>query len=106
MMLLQWLHFVAAFIVLAESLNKLERTCPLERGLNTHARLVVVLKSLAWLLLAFGAGVALLAPLLLSFGWPGGQYQPLLQLERPTLADTAVMVGFAVLIVRTRVKEG
>lgn len=100
------LHWLASFVVLAEALNKLERTCPLARGLNCHARIVVILKSLAWLLLAFGAGVGLIAPLLLSLGWPGGHYQPWLQLERPTTADAAVMAGFAALIIRTRMKEG
>lgn len=30
----------------------------------------------------------------------------LMRVENPTLAETAVMLGFAVLIVRTRIKEG
>ena len=101
----QILHWVSALVVLAESLNKLERSAPCAPGLNAHDRLVVVLKSLAWMLLAMGSGVALAAPVMLAMGWPG-DYQPALQLERPTASDTAVMLGFAVLIVRTRVKEG
>lgn len=106
MMLQQWVHCLAALVVLAEALNKIERVDPLQAGLGAHERLVEVLKTMAWLLLAFGAGVALAAPLLISLGWPGGYYQTLFALERPTLADASVMLGFAVLIVRTRVKEG
>ena len=34
------------------------------------------------------------------------QQMPLMRLERPLLAETAVLLGFAVLIVRTRIKEG
>lgn len=102
----QLLHWTAALVVLAEALNKLERSTPCAKGLSAHDRLVIILKVLAWMLLAMGAAVALVSPLLLAAGWPGGVYQPMLQLERPTAADAAVMLGFAVLIVRTRVKEG
>lgn len=103
---LQILHWLAGLAVLAEALNKLERTCPLERGLSRHARLLEVLKALAWLLLALGAAGALVTPLLLALGVPPAHVSILLHLERPTLAETCVLLGFAVLIVRTRVKEG
>ena len=106
-MLMQWLHFGAGLLVLAEALNKLERTCPLERGLSNHARLLQALKAMAWFLLALGAGGAVAAPLLLAMGAaPDNHASVLMRLERPTLAETAVLLGFAVLIVRTRVKEG
>ena len=42
----------------------------------------------------------------LNLGVQPDAYRELMRLERPTLAETAVMLGFAVLIVRTRVKEG
>ena len=86
------LHWIACLIVLAEALNKLERTAPFRPGITPHVRLVDALKALAWALLAVGAA--------------GGLITPLLHLEAPTLQDTCIAVGFAVLIVRTRVKEG
>lgn len=103
---LQILHWLAALIVLAEALNKLERTAPCSPGLTPHQRLVDSLKALAWSLLALGAGGGVIAPALLHFGVRPDAYSELMRLERPTLAETAVMLGFAVLIIRTRVKEG
>lgn len=100
------LHALASLIVLAEALNKLERTAPFARGLCPHTRLVDGLKSLAWALLALGAGGGVASPVLLWAGLPPSLMYELARLERPTLAETLVMLGFAVLIVRTRVKEG
>jgi len=85
-------HWVSGVIVLAEALNKLERTAPCRAGLTTRQRATEWLKALAWALLALGGAGALITPLL--------------PLERPTLQDACVLLGFAVLIVRTRVKEG
>lgn len=90
--ILQWLHCLAGLIVLAEALNKLERTAPLAPGLTPRERLTDWLKALAWSLLALGGAGALAAPIL--------------HLEQPTLQDVCIVLGFAVLIVRTRVKEG
>lgn len=103
---LQILHIVAGFIVLAEALNKLERVDPLGRGLTWHERLVDGLKALAWMLLTLGAGGALAGPLLLSMGLPADAGGEVVRLGPPTLDQTLVLAGFAVLIVRTRVKEG
>jgi hypothetical protein len=103
---LQILHWMAGLVVLAEALNKLERTCPAAPGLTARQRLVDGLKAIAWALLALGAGGAVATPLLLAMGLEHGQTGLLLRLERPTMAETAVLLGFAVLIVRTRVKEG
>lgn len=81
------LHFLAGFIVLAEALNKLERTAPCRRGrIGWRARTTEWLKAIAWALLAVAGAGALVSP--------------------PTLQDLCAMVGFATLIVRTRVKEG
>lgn len=85
-------HWVSGLIVLAEALNKLERTAPCRRGLPTRERLTEWLKAIAWALLAVGGAGALITPLL--------------PLEQPTLQDACVLLGFATLIVRTRVKEG
>ena len=85
-------HWLAGIIILAESLNKLERCHPLAEGLTHRARVVEALKALAWGLLAMAGGGAIVTPLL--------------PLEAPTLQDTALAAGFATLIIRTRVKEG
>ena len=98
-------HMLAGLVVLAEALNKLERTDPFAQGMSRHDRLVDCLKALAWALLALGAGGAVAAPLLLSLGVHSGS-MPLMRLEHPTVAETSVLLGFAVLIVRTRIKEG
>lgn len=89
---IELLHLMSGLIVLAEALNKLERTCPLRPGMRPRRRAVEWLKAIAWALLAIGAAGAVITPLL--------------PLEKPTLQDTAMMLGFAVLIVRTRIKEG
>lgn len=99
---LQILHWVAGFIVLAEALNKLERTAPFAPGMTAHDRLVDGLKALAWCLLAIGAGGAVAVPLLA----PLTVRSPVSEATLRQLADMAVLVGFAVLIIRTRVKEG
>lgn len=99
------LHWLAGFIVLAEALNKLERTAPFAAGLSRHVRLVQGLKALAWALLASGAAGAVALPLLAALGMPLFA-APLAPRPVPTFGETAVMAGFAVLIVRTRVKEG
>lgn len=103
---LQILHIVAGLVVLAEALNKLERVRPFAPGMRARDRLVDGLKALAWLLLALGAGGALAAPMLLALGVPEQSASLLMRLERPVLDQTLVLLGFAVLIVRTRVKEG
>jgi hypothetical protein len=105
--LIPLVHFAAALIVLAEALNKLERADifdgagMLQRLLGltwllmpwrwTRARVLIALKLCAWALLAVGAAGALIAPLL--------------HLGRTDAQDAAVMAGFALLIIRSRLKE-
>lgn len=103
MIALHVIHWLAAIVVLAEALNKVERTAPFAPGLTWHARFTDGLKALAWVLLALGAAGELAAPLLASLGVPDSIF---LIAPEPTLTQTAVLAGFAVLIVRTRVKEG
>lgn len=93
---LQLLLALAAVIVVAEGLNKAERATPLERGLSTRERVSALLKGLAWFLLSLGAGVYLFA--LVFSPDPTG--------DLARLAAPLVLIGFATLIVRTRVKEG
>lgn len=105
---LQILHFAAGAIVLAEALNKLERTAPFRPGLTARERATEWLKALAWCLLAFGGAGAFVAPVMPSLPVQQvGAWLPLLiPTQTPTLHDVCVVVGFAVLIIRTRVKEG
>ena len=86
------LYWLSGLVTLAEALNKLDRTAPLLEGLSPHEQLTEWLKALAWGLLAIGAAGAVITPLL--------------GLGPPTLPDVCVLAGFAVLIIRTRVKEG
>ena len=103
---LQTLHWVAGLIVLAEALNKLERTAPLSAWPTPRRRVGEWLKALGWTLLALGSGGAVATPLLLAMGVASVTSLPLMRLERPTLAEVAVLAGFAVMVVRTRVQEG
>lgn len=103
---LGFLHFLAGVVVLAEALNKAQRCDPLAPGLGLRERVCEVLKAIAWALMALGAGGAMVTPVLLALGAPQAHALPMMRLEHPTLAETAVLTGFAVLIVRTRVKEG
>jgi hypothetical protein len=102
---LQVLHILAGLLVAAEALNKLERTTPCAPGLTRNQRQVAVLKAIAWVLLALAGAGAVAAPVLLAIGVQSHDL-PLLRLERPLLGEVLMMLGFAVLIVRTRVKEG
>lgn len=90
--LIQLVHWLAGLVVLAEALNKLERTAPCAPGLTPRERLVDWLKAIAWALLAIGGAGAVITPLM--------------RLDVPSLQDMCVVLGFAVLIVRTRLKEG
>lgn len=103
--LLQVLHVLAGIVVLAEALNKMERTDPLAKGLTPRQRVVDGLKALAWLLLGLGAAGAPAVPVLRLLGI---DHLPAawLHMDHPTTDQVLVLVGFAVLIVRTRVKEG
>ena len=105
---LQVLHVVAGLIVLFEALNKLERTAPFAVGMTPHQRVVDGLKALAWALLAVGAGGALAGPFLQPSVLAGTASHLAIYINQPapSLADVCVLSGFAILIVRTRVKEG
>lgn len=99
------LHVIAGLIVLAEALNKLERCHLLASGMTRLERTAEALKALAWMLLALGAGGALAGPVLLAMGAEMSWLPRVIRVESPTLDQVATMVGFAVLVVRTRVKE-
>jgi hypothetical protein len=103
---MSWLYalqMVAALVVLAEALNKIERADLFDGRRGLRARLgglgwlltpwrwkrpkvVTTLKVLGWACLSVGSAGSLLTP--------------------PTGAHVAVVGGFALLIVRSRLKEG
>lgn len=99
---MNYLHWISGLIVLAEALNKLERCTPFARGLTRYARVVDLLKALAWASLALGAGGAVSKPILTLLGTT---HIPKFLIDTPTIANTAILFGFAVLIIRTRVRE-
>jgi hypothetical protein len=104
---LQFIHFFAGLVVLAEALNKLERTDPCRSGLGLRERVTEWLKALAWLLLALGGAGALAVPVMPHLAPRSGELLALLMPRQgPALQDVCFVLGFAVLIVRTRVKEG
>lgn len=98
-------HWVAGFIVFAEALNKLERCAPFARGLSGRDRIVDGLKAIAWLMLAMGAAGAVITPAMTFFHISVQSHDYLFH-PNPSLDDVMVLGGFAVLIIRTRVKEG
>src|SRR5205085_1660586 len=98
-------HWLAGLIVLAEGLNKLERTDPLAPGLALRARAVVFLKVFAWMLLVMGAGGAIVRPLVVVAIGHDMQAGAVLLTDRVSLVDLCFTCGFAVLIVRSRFKE-
>jgi len=85
-------YVICGLVILAESLNKLERTSPLADGLDLRQRASMWLKAAAWSCMAVGSAGAIVTPLL--------------PLERPPVQDVLMVLGCAVLIIRTRVKEG
>lgn len=102
-------HWMAGVIVLAEALNKLQRTdvfhgaqgfVAVLRGLAMVVMpwrwsllyVITVFKAIGWGLLAIGSAAAMMAPLVHH-------------MKRPDVPDVAVLAGFAVLIVRSRLRE-
>lgn len=86
------LHWLAGVVTLAEALNKLDRVRRLRECHSARECTTEALKVVAWGLLALGGAGAVAGPLLSP--------------APPSLEHVCVVVGFAVLIVRTRVKEG
>lgn len=86
------LVWLAAILILAEALNKLERTNI--RGfwtLSWRQRVELLLKLAAWGSMAIGA--------------MGVVVHPVVALPWPDVADGLVVVGVALLLLRTRVTE-
>lgn len=92
---IHFLHWLAALVVLAESLNKLERsTIKLNCVMSTPC-LLDWLKVSAWMLFALGSAGEVAAP-----------FFPSIDVVGRDLGEALVTVGFALLIIRTRATEG
>lgn len=107
-LLLRAIHWTAGIIILAEALNKLERT----DLFDSRTGLLMRLWGLAWLLTPWWwkrhqviKSIKLIAWVFLATGAASAVATPFMQLEPPTLQDASVLLGFALLIVRTRFKE-
>ena len=92
MIALDILHWVAGAVVLAESLNKLERV-DLQSTRPMQQKIIDSVKAIAWILLALGGAGAIISPLAAGL------------IPKPNLQDVCVIVGCAALIIRTRIKE-
>jgi membrane-associated PAP2 superfamily phosphatase len=99
------LHWVACFVVMAEGLNKLERTPPLQRGQRPREYLVVLLKVAAWILLVLGAAGGVARPWVVVPIGGSFHFATVLIVDRVSLVDLLFAGGFALLIVRSRFKE-
>lgn len=89
--LLIYLQAISGLIIFAESLNKLERTKPIRKNITVCKCTQELLKAFAWGLLAIGGAGSIIT----SIGLYG-----------VSLHSTAITLGFAVLIINTRIKEG
>ena len=87
----QIVYWCAALVVLAEALNKLQRTDILRRGMTRWARFREILNALGWACFAIGAGGAWVSPLLYS--------------RTVHVQDVVVMAGLALFVVHRRLKE-
>jgi hypothetical protein len=106
--LIAGLHWLCGLIVLSEALNKIERTDIFDGRHGALARLA----GLAWLLTPWRwtcprvvIALKLLAWAALAVGGAGALVTPFLHFEPPGVRDLAVIGGFALLIVRSRLKE-
>jgi hypothetical protein len=101
--LLQVIQFAAGLVVLAEGLNKLHRIVPFAGRPGWRARL----QALAWLLRPWAWQRPTVVTAFKALGWSClsvGAFGSLL--VRPSLPHLLVLAGFALLIVRSRLKEG
>lgn len=99
------LHWLAGFVVLAEGLNKLERIAARQPGASLHCRFVLLLKAVAWICLSLGAAGALARPWVVVPADGVFHFASYLVVDRVSLVDLLFVGGFALLIVRSRIKE-
>lgn len=97
-------HVLAALVIMAEALNKIERVCPLAKGLTQKQRLIEFLKGAAWVSIALGVGGAIASPFLWWLDIPSSSTTPFLH-RPPSFAEVSTMFGLAALVIRNRLKE-
>ncbi len=98
------IQFIAALVVLAEALNKLERT---DLFGSRHVGLSARLRAGAWLLRPWAWRRARVVDVVKAAGWAAlavGAFMSLL--TYPDVPHVLVITGFALLIVRSRLREG
>ena len=99
--LLSAVHAIAGLIILAEAHRRLEHARPAESGLTWGQRALQALCVVAWLLLAFAAVCAVVAPVLVIVGppicWRGISLD---MTGPPSISEVLVLAGFAGLVVR------
>lgn len=89
--ILSVLYYVGSFLVMAEALNKLERIRKYLPTVNAKERSKVALSVVAWFLTAIGSA--------------GAMATLVLPIPHSDLQDTAMIVGFALLLISKRVRE-
>jgi hypothetical protein len=106
--LLSVVEWVAALAILVEAFNKLERTDLWVGQTRTLRSLLWLLKPWRWSRLRVLQAMKLGAWSFMAIGAAGVLVNPLLSrpMHPAQLHEAAIVVGFALLIVRSRMKEG
>lgn len=86
------LYWLASLIIVLEALNKVERVDVKRHAGHPRSLVVELMKLFAWGLLALAGAGGVVAPFIDQLGMPGPHH-------------ISAAVGFAILIVRTRLKE-
>lgn len=97
------LHWIAALVIAVQSTDRLFQ-CPLmERGIKPIDRFYRAIKGAAWACMAFASFGVLAAPFFSATGFHGVTL--ILVNQPPNVSEVGIYVGFALLIVRSWVRE-
>ena len=105
---LQLVHAVSGFIILAESLNKIERSQIFDDDVPATKRLVMLVRVFypkRWTMRCVVTVVKVFGWAFLAAGGAGAIVLPLIDPSPPALSDVATTIGFALLIIRSRLRE-
>lgn len=97
-------YWLSALIIAAEGLNKLERTAPFAKGLTGYERSMGAIKSMAWLLLTFGALLIVSSPWMPATMLHAGFIKIVFH-KAVSTSEAACVVGFALHVLRARLME-
>ena len=97
------LHWVAAFVIALQSSDRIFQ-CPLmERGIAPMERFYRAIKGIAWAVMAFASFGVLAAPF---FRWTGFHGISLALVNQPpNISEVGIYTGFALLILRSWIRE-